>query len=166
MFDINAYLKSLAESHADLLHTESHPAFFKEYSTNRILFDNSDFLNKLRYVKDNALVAQFNLEGGWDGPNQSQIHSFQSGAVFILSRLQPDEDAEAARDRCHRIFKDIKARIAFDIDSEIIPPTVSFDMNMRAHPVGMLADKFYGMMYLFSFDDYADCLEYNAGKWT
>jgi len=166
MFDINAYLKSLAESHSDLLHTEEAPSFFKESSTSRMLFNNSDFLNKLRYVKNNALVSQFNLEGGWDGPNQSQTHSFQTGSIFILSRLQPtDNDVESARNRCHKIFKDIKARMEFDTDSGTIPETVNFDFNIRSYPLGMLGDNFYGMMYMIAFDDYNDCVTHNPDVW-
>ncbi len=163
--DINAYFELLATEHNKIYHTEDAPAFFKEFSTSRIIFDNSDFLAKMRYVKDTALIAQWNEDGGWDGPNHDKRYRYYTGAVILLQRVR-DGDITGARSECNSIFEDIISRIEYDSEQGTIPQNVQFYLNeTTAHAIGMIADKYYGIMYMMRYRDFASCTPYNPDTW-
>ncbi len=165
MFDINQYFENIAVEHVDLQYTKEHPAFFKEHSTNKILFNNSEFLSQMRYVKRNVLVSQFNNSGGWTGKNPGQMHSYTNGAIFIISKCKENEPIDNIRKRCMNIFNDIMARIAHDTENGAIPENIVFDKEIRSVPTGLIADKYYGIMFLMSIDIYEQCTTYKPEKW-
>jgi len=55
MFDIISYFKNIATSHKKILHTEQKPAFFREFSSRKVILDNSDLLMNMRNSSDVVL---------------------------------------------------------------------------------------------------------------
>lgn len=164
MFDINVYLKILAQMHVELQDTEEKPAFFREFSTSKILFDNSDFLNKMRYAKETVMVSQFNGEGRISGPNEDSLADSNSGAIYILTRANKSNMDEAQL-KCKTILKDMVARIVHDKEQNLIPENVNFDLAGEFNNIGMIADSYYGVVLFLSYVDYSLCLQYNSDKW-
>lgn len=159
--DLNNYFKDIAETHTDILHTEEKPSFFREYSSARVLLDNTFHAN-LRYAGDNVLVAQFNDDGQIPPPQDDFNRDRRSGSLFILSRIK-DKDKEAARLKAIEIRNDILAKFYQDARTKLIPKQFVIN-DIGTTTIGQMADNFFGIMLTFSFSDkylYA----YNSEKW-
>jgi len=164
-WDANEYFKTeIAEKHKDIAHTEEAPAFFREYSTSKILFDNSDFLSKLRYAKNIALISQFNGEGLLTGANDDSLFYKNTGVIYILKKVF-DGNIGAARDKTKEIFKQIIAKMRLDMNPEIRKVPHFFELNnIQIVPVGMIADKYYGLAAFMTFAE-PECTEIDADVW-
>ena len=163
-FDPNAYFKQLAIEHVDIKHTEDKPAFFREYSTLKILFNNSDFLDKMKLAKRTGLVSQFNEDGSITGPNADNKIRVFTGAIYIITRIIEKDKGEAFI-FTNIILKDIIARMQKDLDENNIPITMKLnDIPIRS--LDEVADGYYGHMAMLAYTESAECYEYNADKWT
>jgi len=163
MFDPNEYFKKIAIEHKDIAHTEDAPAFFREYSSIRILFDNSDFLDKMRYAKRFVLVSQFNKDGSITGKTADNKFRVYTGSIFLISRII-DKTIDKAFDDTNEVLEDIISRIEFDMDNENIPLTFRLN-DIAIHNIGEIADGYYGIMALLSYFE-PTCTEFNAAKWN
>ena len=160
----NSYFKEIAEKHKEIAHTEDKPAFFREHSASKLLFDNSDFLNKMRYVKDIALVSQFNGDGYLTGPNDDQLYMKNTGAIYIIKKVF-DGNIGAARNKAKEILKQIIAKMRSDKEAEISKVSHFFEMNnIQIVSVGMIADKFYGLAAFMTYAE-SECTEINPDVW-
>jgi len=164
-WNVNNYLKGLAISHVDLQHTPEKPAFFREYSTSGILFDNSDFLNKMRYANRIALVSQFNEDGGINGVNADSHSAVNTGAIYIISKTI-DKDIEQARQKSKEVLIDIISKIIYDSENNIIPSEIQFDIkSIDINTIGMIADTYFGISAFMKYTDFSLCFNYKPDKW-
>jgi len=163
MFDPNEYFKQIAISHKDIAHTDEEPAYFREYSSIKILFDNSDFLDKMRYAKRFALVSQFNKDGNYTGKTADNKFRIYTGAIYLITRII-DKTIDEAFEATNSVLEDIIARMEYDMDNENIPFT--FRLNeIAVHNIGEIADGYYGLTAFMSYLEPA-CTDYNPEKWA
>ncbi len=161
-FNPNDYFKQLAIEHIDIQHTEDKPAYFREYSTVRILFNNSDFLDKMKYMKRTGLVSQFNNDGGTSGGHDSKNRIF-TGAIYVITRII-NKSKDEAQAHCKQIMNDIFARMQHDMEGMTIPITTELN-NIKYHSLDEIADGFYGLAGLISYQESAECIVYDSSKW-
>jgi len=163
-FNPNEYFKSIAISHKEIQHTTENPAFFREFSSSKILFDNSDFLDKLRYAKQTALVSQFNGDSNTFGRSSDNLSKEYMGVVFIISKIT-DKNIDAVILKTESIIEDIIAKIQYDSDNEILSPALSFKLtNIHASAVGIIANNYYGHAVFLNYT-LPNCVAYNQDKW-
>jgi hypothetical protein len=161
-FEPNDYFKKIAISHVDIAHTDDKPAYFREFSSVKILFNNSDFLDKMRYAKRFALVSQFNKDGNYSGPNSDSLFRNYTGAIYLISRII-DKTIDQAFTDTNRVLDDIIAKIGNDMDTEQIPFT--FRLNeISVHSLGEIADGYYGLVAFLSYIE-PSCNVFDAAKW-
>ena len=164
IFEPNEYFKQIAISHVDIAHTTDKPAYFREYSAIKILFNNSDFLDNMRYAKRFALVSQFNKEGNFAGINADNKYRNYSGAIYLISRVI-DKSIDQAFEDTNSVLEDIIAKMENDIDAEVIPMTFRLN-DISVHSLGQIADGYYGLVAFLNYSDFQGaCKPYNSDKW-
>lgn len=159
---MNEYFKKIAETHKEILHTIDYPAYFREYSSSRLLINNSDFLTNLRNARDIILVSQFN--GDMRGNTIDNNSAHETGAIFLLKRVNIGnfEEIDQARDTLDQIWLDILAKIKKNIrESELL----IFDFDWQKMPLGAIGDNYYGLAIMMSFDR-IECANYDVSKWN
>jgi hypothetical protein len=164
MFDPIAYFKTIAETHISIAHSSSNLAFFREFDTNAILFDNSDFLTKMRKVAQTALVVQFNEDGTVHGNSIDNKFRNKTGAIFLIKKVKvTDYDSiETARKEMSAIWDDIYSKLQTDIRNRTITPLFDLDVSIRS--VGMIGDSFYGLAVFMNYDE-KYCIAFNSANW-
>ena len=164
MFEPISFYKECAIHHKEILHTEEKPAFFREFSTAKILFDNSDFLVRMRKANETILVAEFNGDGAIISKNLDQKAREYYGAVFLLEKVKvTDYDGiEAARKKLIEIWEDIDALTISKIRKGEI---IAFDYRTKITSIGQIADSYYGISIFVSYTQ-GYCPKYNPEKWT
>ncbi len=162
IFEPNKYFKQIAISHVDIADTEEKPAYFREYSSIQILFNNSDFLDKMRYAKRFALVSQWNMDGNINGPNADQKIRTHTGSIYLISRLITKDIDQAYKDT-NSVLEEILAKMEEDQTEGKIP----FTFNLNDIPIfslGEIADGYYGHIALMSYKESA-CKAVDPKKW-
>jgi len=156
----NDYFKEIAIHHILLQHTEAKPAFFREFSSSRILIDNSDFLLKMRKSGDNILVSIFNGEKRYaeDIDNNTRINT---GSILLLKKVKDITGVDAAREELDGIWEDINAKIKQDIRTSAIQ---LFGYSAQAVPIGMIGDSYFGLAFFISYAD-VYCHFPNTARW-
>jgi len=111
MFDPIEFYRQCAIHHKDILHTDEKPAFFREFSSTKILFDNSDFIVRMRKAKKTILVAEFNGDSSIISKNIDAKKREFYGAIFLLQKIKvTDYNAiETERKKLIKIWEDIDA---------------------------------------------------------
>lgn len=164
--DVNDYFKQLAISHKDILHTEDAPAYFREYSSAKILFGNSDFLTKMRYTKNIALISQFNKDGSYSGTDDDRFRKNNIGTIYLIKKVKANE-VDDAFDSTYAVWQDIYTKMVKDEGDEVFGAINFKFRESYVHSLGMIADGFYGIAVFINYDDFQDgsCLIYDAEKW-
>jgi len=164
MFDPNQYFKQIAESHKEIQHTELAPAFFREYSSSKVLFDNSEFLSKMRYVKRIGIVSQFNNDSNFFGPHADAHFKSISGAVYVIMKVI-DKDFQEVQNKTKEIINDIFCKLENDSEQGLISQEINIKLNdISFHTLGLIADNYYGaVMFINFFQPF--CQTYNPDKW-
>lgn len=162
IFNPNSYFKQLAIEHVDIKHTDEKPAYFREYSSMRILFNNSDFLDQMRYANRTALVSQFNGDGGISGKPDSKVQTY-TGSIYIITRII-DKDKDEAFALTTKILQDIFARMQEDLDNMIIPITMSLN-DIKIISLDEIGDGYYGHTAMMAYKESAECIAYDSNKW-
>ena len=164
-FDPLKYFKEVAVKHKQISHTDEKPAFFREFGSANILFNNSDFLTKMRDCANTALVAQFNEDGGINANNIDNNSRTYDGAIYLIRKVDvTDYDGiESTRKDLILIWNDIYAKLSNDIRKEQFHPSPS-GLNFKIYAIGMIADSFYGIAILMSYSE-KYCVKYDASKW-
>ncbi|NHZ84402.1 MAG: hypothetical protein GWP19_00795 [Planctomycetia bacterium] len=161
-FDPNAYFKEVAISNKEIKHTDKTPAFFREYSLINILFNNSDFLDKMRYAGRYVLVSQWNRDGGYAGPNIDNKRRIYTGAIYLISRII-DKTIDQAYSETSRTIDDIISKIEYDQDQGQFPLTMRTN-EITITSLGQIADGYYGLAAFMSYFESA-CNVYDQKKW-
>lgn len=162
IFDPNAYFKQIAISNKEIMHTDEKPAYFREYSLINILFNNSDFLDKMRYAARYALVSQWNQDGNYGGPNTDNKLRTQTGAIYLISRIITKTIDQAYKETSATL-DDIIAKIEKDQDEGNFPLTLKTN-EIAITSLGQIADGYYGLGAFMSYQESA-CTVYDANKW-
>lgn len=161
--DLNNYFKTIATEHIDILHDDlaDNKGYFRSYSSATILLDN-EFHKKLRWVKDNAIISQFNDDAQLPTPDNDFPWQTPSGTLYVLSRII-DSDVETARLKAVEIRNDIISRIKYDAGNNTIYKSLQLS-SIQSQSVGRIADNFYCVALFISFNEvYKN--PYNANKW-
>ncbi len=161
MFDPNNYFKNIAISHIDIKHTEEKPAFFREYSSAKILINNSDLLEKMRYASNIILVSQFNGEKKFADTLDNNSKTY-IGSVFLLKKIIKQVDIDVIRNELSNVWEDIFARIKKEIRTGQLKIG---EVEAQQTPVGAITDNYYGIAVFFSYTE-INCHSYNKNKWT
>jgi hypothetical protein len=166
--DLNLYFKNIAENHKSIRHSEQLPAYFREYSSSKIIFGMSDFLSKMGNAKDVILVSQFNNDGNYAGPNHDTWRKDITGTVYLLKRADSDTIDQANSD-VYSIWQDILAKMQVDNDDPDLP-LGNGEFNFRdfyVYTLGMVADSFFGIAIFMTYKDFSDgaCLVYDSDQW-
>jgi len=164
-FDPILYFKTIAEKHNLIKHSdESNLAFFREFDTSSIIFENSDFLTKMRKVAQTALVVQFNEDGGVKGNSIDNKFRYKTGAIFLIKKVKVTDfnSIESTRKEMSSIWDDIYTKLQIDIRNRIIPPL--FDLDVSIKSVGMIADSYYGLAVFMNYSE-KYCVKYNPNNW-
>jgi len=164
-FDPIAYFKTIAEKHILIQHNDAtNLAFFREFDTSSMLFDNSDFLAKMRKVAKTALVVQFNEDGGVKGSSIDNKFRYKDGAVYLIKKVKVTDynEIEAARKEMSSIWDDIYSKLQTDIRTFKIPQL--FDLDVSIKSIGMLADSFYGIAIFMSYSENY-CYKFKPDNW-
>jgi hypothetical protein len=165
MFDIITYFKNIAQKHYLITHNEqNNPAFFREFDTSSILFENSDFLVKMRKVAKTAMVVQFNEDGGVRGSSIDNKFRYKTGAVFLIKKVKVADynEIENVRKEMSSIWDDIYTKLQMDIRTGAIPPP--FDLDVSIKSVGMIGDSYYGLAIFMNYSE-KYCVKFNPNNW-
>jgi len=151
MFDIISYFKNIATSHKKILHTEQKPAFFREFSSRKVILDNSDLLMNMRNSSDVVLVAQFNGETNYADniDNNTRTHI---GSIFLIKKVKSTAyiTIGEARTELTEVWDDIFAKIKNDIRKNQLP---IFSPSAQTSSIGAIADNYYGISVFFSYSE-------------
>ncbi len=164
MFNATEYFRQIATQNKAIAHNdETNKAFFREFSSAKVLFDNSDFLAKMRDASDTVLVSQFNGEINYDQRIDSGNRT-NVGAIFLLKRVSATyyNAIEDARVALIAIWEDIYAKMKHDIETNVI---CMRSPDVQTNPVGMIGDSYYGISVFISYDEYVNH-RYDASKWN
>lgn len=168
MFNANDYFKQLAIQHVELQHTEEEPAFFREYSSAKILLHYSDFLDNMRYNKRNVLISQFNYESNIGGQNSDSKIDIPTGSIYVIRKKQHEEGNETGDEvlkATRQIIEDIVLRLQHDSEQGNFP--VSIDMNnIRIVSMGEIADGYWGHTAFIQWLESFECKGYDETKWN
>lgn len=159
---MNNYFKNIAITHKSILHTEEQPAFFREYSSAKILLSNSDFLVKLRKAKEVVLISQFN--GNIRGSGIDNNTADESGSIFLLQRINVTDYAgiDSARINLMEIWNDILSKMKKDIREQNL---LLFNFSWQVTPIGAIGDNYYGIAVIMSYKKKL-CATYNSDRWN
>lgn len=160
--DLNAYFLEIATSHTDLAHCQTTKAYFREFTSARILFD-SDFHKNLRFAANNLLISQFNNDSALPVPGNDFKRQHPTGSLYILSRII-NNDTESARQKTSEICNDILSKIDYDTRHGILPKDFMVK-NYQVHTIGRMADNFFGIVLFIGYSENYSA-PYNASKWT
>ena len=163
MFNPTEYFKNIAIAHKQILHTDDKPAFFREFSSSRVILDNSDLLQKMRTAADIVMVSQFNGNTNYnDGiDNNARTHI---GSIFLIKKVKvTDYDAiEVSREELSVIWEDIYAKIKKDVRTNVLK---IFNVSAQKTSIGAIADNYYGISVFFSYSEVI-CHKYSDDVWT
>lgn len=159
---MNTYFENLAKSNTDFAHGQENKAFFREFSSARIMLD-SDFHNNLSFCGKNILISQFNDDSQLPPPQNDFPREQATGAIYILTRIF-DNDMEQARIKAIRLRDDIYAKIKKDTQENVFTKGLVFG-QMSSQTIGRVADNFFGIVVFMSYNTRYS-ISYDALKWT
>jgi len=161
--DLNAYFKTLAEQHVDILHNddEENKGYFRSFSSSVVLLDNNFHAN-LRFAKANVLISQFNQDGQIPIPADDFPRPNPDGTLYILSKII-DGYVEAARVKAIEIRDDIVARIKVEMRNNTLAKNFMVE-SMQSQSIGRIANDYYSIAMFISYTE-RDTTVYNSEKW-
>jgi len=162
-FDPVSYFKTIAEKHKSILHNDAtNKAFFEEFSSTKILFDNADFLQQMRTASNTIMVVQFNGDINYAQGIDNNNRTFY-GAIFLLKKIKINdfENIKKARTDLISIWDDIFAKIKNDISYASI---VIRSPDAQISAIGMIADNYFGIAINLSYEQVI-CSFYNSDIW-
>ena len=161
MFDPNDYFKTIAETHNKLLHTDDNPAYFREFTSQSVMLNNSDFLLKMRNAKEVCIVSIFNGEKTFADNIDNNSRTYV-GSVFLMKRVKSVSEINAARIELETIWEDIFAKLKKDIREGVV---VIGHISAQQTPIGYIGDNYYSIAIFLSYSE-TFCHSYNPAMWT
>lgn len=166
LFDIVTYFKNIAISHVDLAHTDENPAFFREYSSARVVFETSDFFKDQASHGEKIMILQSNDDGGTTGPHADSNLMNRNFAVWLLTKVEHNNftEVDTAKAELQELFDDIYTKIRKDRNEETIPRQLNKN-NIQLNSIGPIGDSYYGKVAFFSITNEEYLVSYNPEKW-
>ncbi len=152
------YMRSLAESHIQIQHTEQAPHFF------RINID--DALERLTALKSPMVLLE-SFEGKITGPNDDQLYDQVRCGFMILETVKTGKHAEQDEvlNRTRQLMRDFISRLRHD--KKCRNPRWLIHLNVQSvnyYKVGPIMIDKYGWLCEFTIDT-AINLSYDETKW-
>jgi len=147
MFDFHNYFKQIAVSHKQIAHTPEKPAFFREFSASKVMFNLSDFFTHQAEHARNILIYQSNDEGNLAGVNADTTFRTKIITLYLLRKVEYNnhEHIELANAELETIFDDIFSKMKRDRNNDLIPLTTKLN-SFTVNSLGMIADSYFGLV--------------------
>lgn len=153
-----SYLRGLAESHVDILHTPAEPHFFR--------INIEDALDRITALRSPMVILE-SFEGSFTGPNDDQLYDQLRCGFMILETVKQGDHAaqDLVLKRTRALMRDFISKMRNDKKCRTQPWLQHLKVNsVRYYKVGPLMVDKYGWLCEFSVDTPLN-LSLNPAKW-